>query len=689
MTTPPANRLIREKSPYLLQHAHNPVDWYPWGEEAFAKARQEQKPIFLSIGYSTCYWCHVMEGESFENPQIAARINAGFVPVKVDREERPDLDALYLGAVMAMTGQGGWPTTVFLTPDGRPFWGGTYFPPEDRGGLPGLPTVLQAVTEAWATRREELLRSAEAITQAIQQRARPEAATPLTAALLETAVQQFAGQFDATFGGFGDAPKFPRSHGLSFLLQQWAKHRDARLVEMVTTTLDAMARGGLHDQLGGGFHRYSTDAEWLVPHFEKMLYDQALLSRTYLEAYQITGQARYADVARDCFDYVLRDLRDPQGGFYAAEDAGEVGKEGEFYLWTPDEIEAAVGGEEAALVNRVYGVAPHGNFEGRSILHVAQPPAEIAKQDGAAVEAIEHRLTQARTALLAARSRRPRPHRDDKVLTDWNGLMIGALAYGARVLDEPRYAEAARAAADFLLSRLQRDGQLLHRWRDGSADVPAFLDDYAFLSWGLLELFETTQEPRWLEASQQLTRQMLELFRDADGGGFFLTGTRNERLVARTKELFDGAVPSGNSLAVLTLVRLGHLTMDAGFSREAERTLQAFAADLRQAPSAFPSFLSALDLWLGPSQEIVIAGDAAAPATRQMLREVFRRFLPRATVLLHPTGAQAAALERLAPFVAAQQPLQGRPTAYVCQNHTCQLPTADLAALQAQLDALR
>ena len=693
MTTPasgrPANRLITEKSPYLLQHAHNPVDWHPWGAEALAKAKAEDKPIFLSIGYSTCYWCHVMEAESFEHPQIAELLNARFVPVKVDREERPDLDALYLGAVMAMTGQGGWPTTVFLTPDGRPFWGGTYFPPEDRGGLPGLPTVLGAVAEAWTGRREELLRSAQAVTQAIQAHTPSDAGQPLTAAALETAAAQFTSQFDPVHGGFGEAPKFPRSHALSLLLRQWFRTRESRLLEMVERTLEAMARGGLHDQLGGGFHRYATDAQWLVPHFEKMLYDQALISRTYLEAYQVTAKPAYAAVARDTFEYVLRTLRDPQGGFYAAEDAGEVGKEGEFYLWTPEEVAAAVGAESAAWVTRVYGVTPGGTFEGRSILHVEQTPEAIAAREGLSAADLERRLAQARTALLDARSRRQPPHRDDKVLTDWNGLMIGAFAYGARVLEEPRYAQAAEAAAGFLLSHLRRDGRLLHRYRDGEASIPAFLDDYAFLSWGLLELFETTQEPRWLDAALQLARQMVSRFRDEAAGGFFLTGAGNERLVAQTKELYDGAVPSGNSVAALLLVRLGQLTGDAALHAEAERALRAFAAQVRQAPHAFPSCLAALDAWLGPSQEIVIAGDPKDPAARRLRQEVDRRFLPRATRLVHPVGPSAAAIERLVPFVAVQQPLRGRPTAYVCQHHTCQLPTTELVQLRAQLEALR
>ena len=679
------NRLIHEKSPYLLQHAHNPVDWYPWGSEAFAKATQEDKPILLSIGYSTCYWCHVMEQESFENSAVAKVINDSVVPIKVDREERPDLDALYMTAAQAMGAQGGWPLNVFLTPDGQPFFGGTYFPPEDRGGRPGLTTVLASISQAWNTRRAEVLRSSQEITRAIQAHAPPASAGSLTAETLTAAARQFASTYDSAHGGFGEAPKFPRPHALSLLLRVWDRARESHLLEMVEATLDAMARGGIHDQLGGGFHRYSTDARWLAPHFEKMLYDQALLARSYLEAYQITRQPRYAEVARDTFEYVLRDLPDARGAFYSAEDAGEVGKEGEFYLWTPKEIASVLGSDEAARVSRAYDVTPQGNFsahaeetrsgEGRSILHLQHPGAVIEQ------------FASARAKLLEARQRRPRPHRDDKVLTDWNGLMIGALAYGARALDEPRYAQAASAAAAFVLERLQRDGQLLHRYRDGVADIPAFLDDYAFLSWGLLELYETTFDVRWLEAAARLTSEMLPLFWDEQGGGFFLSGRRNEPLIAKTKELYDGAVPSGNSVAALVLVRVGQLTMNETFQRRAEQLFKIFSESANQAPHAFPQFLIAADAWLGPMQEIVIAGDPDSPGTRAMVRAVHERFLPRAVTILHPVNpSAAAAIERLVPFIKVQQLLHGQPTAYVCRNYVCNLPTTDIHALTALLE---
>ena len=655
---PPArrpNRLAQERSPYLLQHAYNPVDWYPWGPEALAKAASEEKPIFLSIGYSTCYWCHVMERESFESPHIAQLLNEHFVPIKVDREERPDLDAIYMSAVTALSGHGGWPMTVFLTPEGQPFWGGTYFPPEDRGGRPGLANILRSIAQAWRTQRRQIISSGQSLTQLLQAREPAEAAGAITREVLDAAVQAYTQQYDPEHGGFGEAPKFPRSHSLSFLLRAWYRSRDARVLSMVESTLEAMARGGLHDHLGGGFHRYATDAQWLVPHFEKMLYDQALLARTYLEAFQVTGKPAYAEVARDIFAYVLRDLRDPGGAYYSAEDAGAVGREGEFYVWSPQEIEAVLGPEEARRLNAVYGVTAEGNFEGRSILHLQQRP--------------DQRFDAARAKLLDARSRRQRPHRDDKILTDWNGLMIAALAYGAHVLGEPRYAQAAARAAAFVLERLQRDGQLLHRFRERHADIPGFLDDYAFLSWGLLELYEATFDGHWLTESRRLTREMTRLFWDDKEGGLFFSGPQNESLIARPKDLYDGAVPSGNSVAALLFVRLGLLTTDHEVRARAEQCVRAFAHQATRAPHAVPQFLIAADGWLGPSQAIVIAGDPKAPLTQQMLRAVASRFLPRAALALRPSD--------------------GPPTISVCHDEVCQPPMTDLRAAESFLEALR
>ena len=682
-----ANRLLQEKSPYLLQHAYNPVDWFPWGEEAFAKAKREDKPVLLSVGYSTCYWCHVMEQESFANPEIASLMNALVVPIKVDREERPDIDAIYMAAVQAMSGSGGWPMTVFLTPEGKPFWGGTYLPPEDRWGRPGLPTVLRSIAEAWRTKRGEVLEASEALTQHIQASPQGDAGAALTEDVLTDAARQIGAEYDDAFGGFGPAPKFPRAHSLSFLLRVWSRTKEPRLLEMVESTLQAMARGGLHDQLGGGFHRYSTDRQWLVPHFEKMLYDQALLARAALEAFQVTGHPAYAELARDVFEYVLRDLRDPGGAFYSAEDAGEVGQEGEFYVFRPEEIDAALGADEAKLFKTFYGVTAEGNFErGQSILHVAQPLEAMAASFGVSADDARARLAAARGTLLAARGRRQRPHRDEKILTDWNGLMIAALAYGARVLEEPRYAEAARQAGDFLLQHVRGRGELLHRYRDGQAGIPGFLDDYAFLAWGLTDLYEATLDARWLAEAKRLTSEMVRLFWDEERGGFFLSGELNERLIAKTRELYDGALPSGNSVAALNLVRLGQLTMDKPLQTRAQRLFEAFSGQVAQAPHAFPQFLIALDRWLGPSQEIVIAGDPAAADTRAMLQAVHQRFLPRAVLVLHPTGEAASAIEALVPFVETQQPQGGKATAYVCENYLCNLPTTELSTLIALLD---
>ncbi|MBI3083848.1 MAG: thioredoxin domain-containing protein [Candidatus Omnitrophica bacterium] len=690
------NRLVHEKSPYLLQHAYNPVEWYPWGNEAFAKAKREDKPVFLSVGYSTCYWCHVMEQESFDNPDVAKLMNETVVAIKVDREERPDIDAIYMNAVQAMTGSGGWPMSVFLTPDGQPFWGGTYFPAEDRWGRPGFKTVLRSISDAWKTKRQDILRSSKQLTQAIQAGASTGSSAQLSADMLQNARTQFALQYDGVHGGFGPAPKFPRSHSLSFLLRSWHRDGQPKALEMVETTLDGMARGGMHDHLGGGFHRYSTDQKWLVPHFEKMLYDQALLARTYLEAYQVTGKSQYAEVARDVFEYVLRDMRDATGAFHSAEDAGEVGKEGEYYVWTPQEIDAVLSAEEAALAKRFYGVTPGGNFSatehggsanqfggehGTTILSVATPLDAFAVNEQRPVEEVRRQLDAARATLLAVRSQRERPHRDDKILTDWNGLLIGSLAYGARALDEPRYAQAAQEAATFILDRLQRNGRLLHRYRDGEASIPAFLDDYAFLAWGLTDLYEATGEARWLAEAKRLTKEMVRLFWDDKAGGFFFSGDQNERLIAQTKELYDGALPSGNSVAALNLVRLGILTMDKELQGYAERQVQTFSGQVSQAPHAFPQLLIALDFWLGPSQEIVIAGDPVSGDTQEMLRAVYRRFLPRAVLAVHPVGEAAQTVEALVPFIKEQRPLQGKATAYICKNYVCNLPTTDVAKM--------
>lgn len=683
-----SNRLIHEKSPYLLQHAHNPVDWYPWGPEAFAAATQERKPVFLSIGYSTCHWCHVMERESFENAEIAELMNRWFICIKVDREEHPDVDQVYMAAVTTLTGQGGWPLTVFLTPDLKPFFGGTYFPPERRWNVPGLRDVLPAVADAWRTKPDEILASAEQIIQTLNQTLTAEAAHgTVTRDVLHTAFNQAAAAFDASHGGFGNAPKFPRSPELSLLLHYWSRTRTAQALDMVTTTLEHLARGGIYDHLGGGFHRYSTDGRWLIPHFEKMLYDQALLARTYLEAYRVTHREAFAETARDIFSYVLRELSDPQGGFYSAEDADSDGKEGAFYVWTPAEIVQVLGQEDAEVFNRFYGVTADGNFaHGTSVLNIEQPLEDFATLKGVDAATVAAQLARARTKLLAARTRRVRPHRDDKILTSWNGLMIASLAYGAATLDEPRYLEAARRAADFILQSLVRDGRLLRRFRDGQARYPGTLEDYAFFSYGLLELYEASGDPRYLAEARRLVANMLDRFWDAAGGGCFLSSHEEAPLIMRSKTLYDGATPSGNSIATLVLLRLGRLTADQALEARGRQALDAFAASVERAPFGYPQMLIAWDFSLGPVQEIVIAGHREDPRTIQMRQAVNHRFLPRTVAVFHPSGSEGAAVEALVPDTTGQGPIDGNPAAYVCERFVCRLPTTDLARFTTWLD---
>jgi len=595
------NKLNREISPYLLQHAANPVHWEPWGAEALRRAQAEQKPIFLSIGYSACHWCHVMAHESFEKADVAELLNRDFVSIKVDREERPDLDQVYMEAVQAMTGQGGWPMSVFLTPDQKPFFGGTYWPRLARGGMPGFIDILHAVAAAWRDRRDDVLRQAEQAVQFLQrQHWEANKAAELTAAPLETAEAALRQTFDQRYGGFGGAPKFPHATEMKLLLRRWcgvqgdspifagthltsAEAKNAArigtvpsddLLEMVTTTLDRMAAGGIYDHLGGGFHRYSVDEQWLVPHFEKMLYDNAMLADCYLHAWQATGREDYRRIVRETLDYVLRDMTDAQGGFFSAEDADSEGEEGKFYVWTPAEIEAELGRDRAAAFGKVYDVSASGNFEGRNILHLSKPIGVCAKMLGREPAELEAELAADRAELLAARARRVRPSRDDKVLTSWNGLMIEALARAGAALDEPRYRAAAAAAADFLLTRLRDgDGRLLHCWRAGQARHTAFLDDHANLSNALITLYETQNERRWLDEALRLADAILARFADA-GGGFFYTASDHQPLIARKKDVIDAPVPSSTGMAAMALLRLSRHVDRDDYRRAAEETLR-------------------------------------------------------------------------------------------------------------------
>ncbi len=688
-----ANRLIHEKSPYLLQHAHNPVDWYPWGAEAFEKADKEDKPVFLSIGYSTCHWCHVMEEESFENPEVARIMNENFVSIKVDREERPDLDQIYMQAVMAMTGSGGWPMSVFLTPDGHPFYGGTYFPPEDRWGRPGFKSLLLSIATAWKTKRQELVQSSKELVEAFRQRQAADTAASLGKETLDAAYQQLRGAFDSRYGGFGPAPKFPHSHTLSFLLRYWKRTQEPQALVMVEKTLQEMAKGGMYDQIGGGFHRYSTDERWFAPHFEKMLYDQAILSKSYLEAYQVTHHSKYARVAREILDYVLREMTDPNGGFYSAEDADSAPdparpdekQEGAFYVWSYEEILHLLGTETAEIVSAFYGIEkegnvaqdPQGEFAGKNILYqFKKSPEEMGEI-----------LEEARKKLFAARGRRLRPHLDDKILADWNGLMISSLAFASRVLQEPKYLAAARKAADFLLTKMKRpDGRLLHRYRDGEAAIPGYIEDYAFFIHGLIDLYEASFDPDYLGQAKQLCAEMIRLFWDEKSGGFYLTGADAEMLILRPKEIYDGAIPSGNSIAALDLIRMGRLTMEKEFEEKAESLMNAFANQVSQNPSSYSQLLIAFDFAVGPSKEIVISGQAQSEETAEVSRLLYQTFFPNKVVAFRPSDdAGAEKIISLVPFLARQKSVDGKTTLYACESYACKVPLTDLQKIKEEI----
>ncbi len=680
------NRLVNESSPYLLQHAHNPVDWYPWGTEAFERARKEDKPVFLSIGYSTCHWCHVMERESFENEQIARIMNEHFVCIKVDREQRPDVDQIYMDAVVLTTGSGGWPLSVFLTPDGKPFFGGTYFPPKDAFGRPGFERVLLSIAEAWRDRRQELITSAGKLSEFLERTGGPTERAGLSPDVLKKAFEQFRSLFDPTNGGFGTAPKFPQPANLSMLLGYWYRTTDAQTLHMVEKTLDAMASGGIYDHLGGGFHRYSTDAQWLVPHFEKMLYDQALLSKTYLQAYKIARNHRYAETATEIFDYVLRDMMDPQGGFYSAEDADSEGREGTFYLWEPEQIVSILDGDEARLFNAHYGLTKRGNFDkGKSILYVATPVETLAKQFGNGSDEVLRILARAKAEVFRARAKRQRPHRDDKIITGWNGLMISSLAYGGAALKEGKYVKAAQRCAEFILKTLYKDGRLRRYYRDGHVVGDAFLDDYAFTIIGLSDLYEATFDARWLSEAKRLSEEMIELFADTERGGFFLAGNDGETLIARTRPNSDGAIPSGNSAAAMALLKLGRLTMNHEFTSQAGRVLETFSRQLEESPAYSSVMLEALSLWLGPAREVVIAGSAEAGDTKQMIELIRGKFLPDAIVLFHDSGQAGSAIEAIVPFVKSQVVIGGKATAYVCENYACKKPVQTVGELDGLL----
>lgn len=693
------NRLLHEKSPYLLQHAYNPVDWWPWCEEAFRKAQREDKPVFLSVGYSSCHWCHVMERESFEDREVARLLNETFVCIKVDREERPDIDAVYLTVCQLLTGHGGWPLTILMTPDGKPFFAATYLPKEGRFGRLGLKELAERVRDLWAHHREELLRSAEKTTQTLRRLADPLALAPEGSppgeGLLHRAYEQLRSQFDEAHGGFGTAPKFPLPSYLRFLLRYADRFSNREALSLVEKTLSAMRAGGIYDQLGFGFHRYSTDAEWKLPHFEKMLYDQALLSLTYLEAYQATGREEFAQTAREVFQYVLRDLTSPEGAFYTAEDADSEGREGRFYTWTYEELFRALSPEDAELAVEVFGVSPEGNFAeeatgrrtGANVLYFPRPLSEVAQRRGLPESRLRERVERVREALFRAREGRVRPLKDDKVLTDINGLMIAALSVGARVLEEPAYAEAAERAAGFLREELRDpQGQLLHRYREGEAAVPGFLDDYAFLAWGLLELYQTTFRVEHLREALRLGEAMIERFWDEKGTGFYFTAAGTDPPLGRRKELYDGATPSGNAVALEVLLRLGSLTGRTDFLERADRLLRSLRPSLEASPLAHTHALLGLDFSLGPTVEIVIVGERDRADTQAFLHAIHRRFLPRCAVLLR--SPQDGELVELAPFVESMGAGGDRATAYVCRGQSCSAPVTSAPELRRLLGNL-
>ncbi|PKN63489.1 MAG: thioredoxin domain-containing protein [Deltaproteobacteria bacterium HGW-Deltaproteobacteria-15] len=680
-----ANRLIYEKSPYLLQHAHNPVDWYPWKEEAFEKAASENKPIFLSIGYSTCHWCHVMEKESFEDPEVASLMNEVFVSIKVDREERPDLDHVYMAVCQMLTGRGGWPLTIVMMPDKRPFFAGTYIPKESRYGQLGMLELIPRIRELWANRRKEVLDSAAGISTSLGELEKDMPGSDLDMSVLDTAFAELAKRFDSTYGGFSMAPKFPSPHNFLFLLRYWKRTGKEEALRMVEKSLQEIRWGGIYDHIGLGAHRYSTDREWLIPHFEKMLYDQAMLSLAYLEAYQTTGNRIYETAAREIFEYVLRDLKSPEGGFYSAEDADSEGVEGKFYLWEEAELNEVLSPEEANLAMKVFRTQKEGNFKeeatgkksGANILYTGRSLQAIASELGISPEVLEKDIQTIREKLFDAREKRIHPYKDDKILTDWNGLMIAALARGAQVFGDTVYRAAAVNGARFILERLRQDGRLLHRYREGESAISAHLDDYAFYVWGLIELYEATFDASYLKTAVDLNEDMIRFFWDHQGGGFFFTPEDGETLIVRKKEYYDGATPSGNAVALYNLLRLARLTGLPVLEEKAAVLIRSCSETIRQFPSGYTQFLSSVDFAIGPGLEVVIVGTPDTEKTDAMIHALRSCYLPNQVTLFKSSTDKSPEISRVAPFVGNYKEVNGETTAYVCRNQTCSGPTTD------------
>lgn len=668
------NRLAHEKSPYLLQHAHNPVDWYPWGEEAFAKARAEDKPIFLSIGYSTCHWCHVMERESFEDKDVASILNRNFVSIKVDREERPDIDHIYMDVCQALTGHGGWPLTIIMTPDQKPFFAGTYFPKNDRMGMQGLISILEAIKKAWDTKRDELLDSGEKITQYISSKP-ASSKKEIPEEIFDRAFSFYKQYFDHVYGGFGHAPKFPTPHNLMFLLRYWKRTSNDDALKMVEKTLDSMYRGGIYDHIGFGFCRYSTDKQWLVPHFEKMLYDNALLAITYLEAYQAIKKEKYAVIAREILTYILRDMTSPEGGFYCAEDADSEGVEGKFYIWILDEIIEVLGEKEGTLFANFYDITRKGNFEGKNIPNLINnnTPFEQIKT-----------MENAREKLFQHRYRRIHPHKDDKILTSWNGLMIAAMAFAGRVLKDEAFSNAAERAVNFINNNLIReDGRLLARFRDGESGLLAYAEDYANLTYGLIELYETTLKPEYLKQALDFTEDLLSLFWDEDEGGLYVYGNDGESLISRPKEAYDGAIPSSNSVSALNFMKLARLTGRQEFEEKADEILKSFSDEILVNPISYSYSLMALIFGTSKGKEVVIVSEDLEQA-KPFINELSAKYNPFVVWMTYQPDNST--IEEIAPFVKQYTMTDNKTTVYVCENFSCQAPVTELDEFKRLLE---
>lgn len=680
-----SNRLGNEKSPYLLQHAENPVDWYPWGDEAFKKARSENKPVFLSIGYSTCHWCHVMERESFEDEEVAKMMNEAFVSVKVDREERPDIDNVYMTVCHIISkGNCGWPLSIVMTPEGEPFFAGTYIPKENRYGRMGMLELVPRIRRLWEEKKDEVVGSARQVTEAVRAAGAAfgrAGGSQLDEKTLDRAYEHFLSVYDRYDGGFGTAPKFPSPHNLMFLMRYYARTGRRAALNMVETTLKAMGRGGICDHVGFGFHRYSTDREWLMPHFEKMLYDQALLTIAYVEAWQITKDPFYGERAREILEYLLRDMLSPEGGFYSAEDADSEGVEGKFYVWTAEEFVELAGPADAELLSDFYDVSTEGNFRdeatggttGLNILRVRESIEDVAARRGISPDVLREKLREFRKKLFARRESRIRPHKDDKILTDWNGIVIAALCRAGVALGEKKYLDAARHCVEFVRKNLVRNGGLLHRYRKAEAGIPALVDDYAFFVWGLLECYESSFDEEYLTLAVSFCRAQFERFWDGEAGGFFFTADDGEKLIARQKEIYDGALPSGNSVSMLNVLRIARLTADTELEKKAEEMARGFSTVVASHPHSFSMCLSALDFMLGPCFEIVIAGERNSPETTRFTDALAGEYLPNKVVIVKDAENERR-ISEIAPYTLDQTPIDGKTAAYVCVDYECSLP---------------